>query len=131
MTDDEIEKLAVEHEAFGFGMIDQRGFTTHGFDPDGLSRFARALLASATQQHEGLRKAAQDVMQCIQIQHRPPVRDELERGRMVLVRLHALADLHDALHHHGTASTGAASSPISTDSTPTVDAALSVAGDKT
>lgn len=44
-TDAEIEALAVEHEAFGFGRVDARGLTTHGFDPDGLGSFSRAVLA--------------------------------------------------------------------------------------
>ena len=44
-TDAEIEALAVEHEAFGFGQVDARGLTTHGFDPDGLGNFIRAVLA--------------------------------------------------------------------------------------
>lgn len=44
-TDAEIEALAVEHEAFGFGRVDARGLTTHGFDPDGLGNFSRAVLA--------------------------------------------------------------------------------------
>lgn len=47
LSDEEIEKLAVEHEAFGFGRVDERGLTTHGFDPDGLRDFARAILSRA------------------------------------------------------------------------------------
>ena len=46
-------------------------------------------------------KAAQSVLEWTEIAHRPPVRDALECGRMVCVRLHALADLHDALAAHG------------------------------
>jgi hypothetical protein len=46
-------------------------------------------------------KAAQSVLEWTEIAHRPPVRDRLEAGRMVGVRLHALADLHDALTAHG------------------------------
>ncbi len=44
-TDAELEALAVEHEAFGFGRADKQGLSTHGFDPDGLQKFARAVLA--------------------------------------------------------------------------------------
>lgn len=34
----------------------------------------------------------------VEISHRPPIRDTpLECGRMVMIRLHALADLHDVL----------------------------------
>ena len=39
-----IEKLAVRYESFGFGCVDERGFTTHGFDPEGLSAFTSTLL---------------------------------------------------------------------------------------
>lgn len=41
--------------------------------------------------------AARGLLTWIEIKHRPPVRDQLETGRMVSVRLHALADLHDAI----------------------------------
>lgn len=43
-SDAEIETLAVEYEAFGFGRVDDKGLTTHGFDPDGLGNFVRAIL---------------------------------------------------------------------------------------
>ena len=45
-------------------------------------------------------KAAQGVLEWTEIAHRPPKRDRLEAGRMAMVRLHALADLHDALTAH-------------------------------
>ena len=45
--------------------------------------------------------AAQGVIEWVEASHRPPVRDKLEGGLMVLVRLHALADLHDALKANG------------------------------
>lgn len=41
----DIEKLAVKHEAFGFGRVDAKGYTTHGFDPDGLCDFVNELRA--------------------------------------------------------------------------------------
>jgi hypothetical protein len=41
--------------------------------------------------------AARRLLTFIEIKHRPPVRDQIEAGRMVHVRLHALADLHDAI----------------------------------
>jgi hypothetical protein len=44
-SDAEIEALAVEHESFGFGLVDQQGYTTHGFSPDGLRSFVAALKA--------------------------------------------------------------------------------------
>lgn len=45
LTDEQIEKLAVEHESFGFGLADSFAPSTHGFDPVGLISFARAILA--------------------------------------------------------------------------------------
>ncbi len=44
-----------------------------------------------------LLRASREVLQWIEAKHRPPVRDELECGRMANVRLHALADLHEAV----------------------------------
>jgi hypothetical protein len=46
---------------------------------------------------EGLVRAAREVMSYIEAAHRPPVRDEIEHGRMARVRLHALASLREAL----------------------------------
>lgn len=46
---------------------------------------------------ETLIKAAREVMSWTEAAHRPPVRDSIEMGRMVGVRLHALADLCEAL----------------------------------
>lgn len=46
---------------------------------------------------EGLRKAAGEVLSWIEAKHRPPVADQVEHGRMALVRLHALAELDAAL----------------------------------
>jgi hypothetical protein len=46
-------------------------------------------------------KAAQGVLEWIEIAHRPPLRDLLEVGRTARVRIHALADLKDALAAHG------------------------------
>ncbi len=45
LSEAEIEALALEHEAFGFGRVDDHGCSTHGFDPEGLRAFATALLA--------------------------------------------------------------------------------------
>lgn len=39
----QIENLAIKHEAFGFGRVDANGFTTHGFDPEGLEAFIEEL----------------------------------------------------------------------------------------
>ena len=46
---------------------------------------------------EPLLRAAKEVLSWIEAEHRPPVRDELECGRKARVRLHALADLRDAV----------------------------------
>ena len=46
---------------------------------------------------EGLRKAAGEVLSWIEAKHRPPVADQVEHGRMALVRLHALAELDAAM----------------------------------
>lgn len=87
--------------------------------------------ASATQQHEGLRKDAERYLRAISS-------DDNAEALFSAVLMHRFqgpafvnAAFDAAIHPHGTASTGAASSPISTGSTPAVDAALSVAGDKT
>lgn len=48
-------------------------------------------------QRDELLAAAKHVMEFIEVAHRPPVKDEFEFGRMVLVRLHALAHLHAAI----------------------------------
>ena len=40
---EELEKLMQQHEAFGFGQLDSKGFHTHGFDPNGLHNFVFAL----------------------------------------------------------------------------------------
>ena len=42
-------------------------------------------------------RAAREVISWTEAAHRPPVRDELEHGRSAAVRLHALADLREAL----------------------------------
>ena len=52
---------------------------------------------TATQKHNQLVKAAHEVISWTEIAHRPPVADELEFGRMVNVRLHALAELYKTL----------------------------------
>lgn len=46
-TPAEIEQMAVKHEAFGFGQVDYKGLTTHGFDPEGLLAFVNELFAAA------------------------------------------------------------------------------------
>ena len=46
LTDAQIEAIAVEHEDFGFGRVGARGVSTHGFSPEGLVAFARAIEAA-------------------------------------------------------------------------------------
>jgi hypothetical protein len=48
-----------------------------------------------------LETAARNVLQWVEAKHRSPVRDAVETGRMVQVRLHALAELADALSPAG------------------------------
>jgi hypothetical protein len=50
-----------------------------------------------TQKLHQLIRAAHEVVSWTEIEHRPPVADQVETGRMVSVRLHALADLYIAL----------------------------------
>ena len=44
-----------------------------------------------------IKESAIDLMQWIEVEHRPPVKDAIEGGRMVNVRLHSLADLNSAI----------------------------------
>lgn len=48
LTDAKIEELAIKHESFGFGQAGKKSkLSIHGFEPEGLREFARALLAAA------------------------------------------------------------------------------------
>lgn len=58
---------------------------------------ARAEASQLKVENEALRKAAGQVLSWIEAKHRPPVPDLFEHGRMALVRLHALAELHEAM----------------------------------
>jgi len=58
----QIERLAVKHEAFGFGRVDAKGLTTHGFDPDGLAAFAREIAEEAVRlEREAILAAIDDL----------------------------------------------------------------------
>lgn len=46
----ELEKLAVKHEDFGFGVVDGRGFSTHGFNPKGLTKFVKEVIKHRDEQ---------------------------------------------------------------------------------
>ena len=94
-----IELLAQpEQEPFGYFKAEPFGWTDCAETDEG----AVALYTTPPQRKPltDVIQAAQSVLEWIEIQHRPPVRDVLEGGRMVRVRLHALADLHDALAAH-------------------------------
>lgn len=67
------------------------------------SRRFSAELALAKADNERLRKAAGEALEWTEARHRPPVADPIEHGRMAMVRLHALANLHDAVHKAATA----------------------------
>lgn len=45
-----------------------------------------------------LREVGQDVLDWTELAHRPPVRELVPCGGMALVRIHALANLHDVMH---------------------------------
>lgn len=47
LRDVDIEALAMKYEAFGFGFLDAEGVTTHGFEPDGLIAFVKAIMTIA------------------------------------------------------------------------------------
>lgn len=67
-----------------------------------LERFAALARADERETWQPLLKAAQGVIEWTEVAHRPPVRvDELEVGRMVRVRLHALTDLDAAIRARG------------------------------
>lgn len=66
------------------------------------SRRFSAELKAIKAENEVLRKAAGQVLEWTEASHRPPVADEIEHGRMVPVRLHALAGLHDSMRLVGT-----------------------------
>lgn len=73
--------------------------TKSAFSKEEINKEILQRLSSSEQSHlNKIRQAATDLMQWIEIEHRPPVRDALEGGRMVNVRLHALADLHQAIN---------------------------------
>ena len=67
------------------------------FEAVEIAAEADATVARLEAEVERLRSAGEEVMRWIEAAHRPPVADQFEHGRMVLVRLHALADLRAAL----------------------------------
>lgn len=68
-------------------------------DRTGLDGIAEALREAADEieRMESIEQAARNVLVWIEASHRPPVRDVIEFGRGVSVRLHALADLQTAI----------------------------------
>ena len=65
-----------------------------------MNEWLAAQLAKSNAAHAGsvrLFDAAKQVLSWTDSRNRPPVRDELELGRSASVRVHALADLHDAV----------------------------------
>jgi hypothetical protein len=68
-----------------------------------ISRFAAFVAAAEREKFQPILDAAQGVIDWTESKFREPVRDELEFGRMVYVRLHALADLYDAIRARGEA----------------------------
>jgi hypothetical protein len=47
LSDPEVELMAVKHEDFGFGLVDNHGISTHGFSPEGLKAFVQEILYKA------------------------------------------------------------------------------------
>lgn len=95
--------IRMAREAGGV-FIDPPSGDCYTFDIDNgeLERFFQAAYnAGAADEREAwqpLLKAAQGVIDWTEIAHRSPVKvDELEVGRMVCVRLHALTDLDAAI----------------------------------
>lgn len=74
--------------------------------------FARAIEQAVLQSPEvrrlrNIEKAAFSVLSYTQAKHRPPVREAIPCGETAAVRVHALADLHDALHPESPVKTAA------------------------
>lgn len=80
--------LLASAEAHGKELQDEREHTTHYIGRVGQQVWELLKLTDA----------AKGVLDNTEAAHRPPVRDEIETGRMVLVRLHALAELQDILN---------------------------------
>lgn len=77
-----------------------------------IHKFARAIEQAVLQSPEvqrlrNIEKAALGVLNWTQATHRPPVREAIPCGETAAVRVHALADLHDALHPDSPAKTAA------------------------
>lgn len=65
-----------------------------------MGEWLAAQLTKSNAAHAGsvrLFEAAKQVLSWTDARNRPPVRDELECGRSASVRVHALADLNDAV----------------------------------
>lgn len=96
LTDAKIYKIATEFEFE----------CDHGIETNPVPNtveFARAIEQAVLQSPEIQRlrvieKAAQGVLDWTDARHRPPVSEALPVGGTAGVRVHALADLHDALH---------------------------------
>jgi hypothetical protein len=64
---------------------------------ENLEHFAALIRADERERLAPIIKAAEGVLEWTELGYTQPVRDKLEVGRMVRVRLHALADLHEAI----------------------------------
>lgn len=66
------------------------------------TEYEQAIVQAEREAFAPILKAAQGVLDWTEVAHRPPVKvDELEIGRMVRVRLHALIDLDAAIRARG------------------------------
>ncbi|KAA0910652.1 hypothetical protein [Pusillimonas sp. ANT_WB101] len=97
-------------EAWSYNTMGRDDFSLITEDSDRLREVSEAAIKAVLQSPEvqrlrNIEKAALDVLSWTQAKHRPPVREALPCGESVTVRVHALADLHDALHPDSPAKT--------------------------
>jgi hypothetical protein len=66
-----------------------------------LDEHIKGLIHAERERLASIIKAAEGVLEWTELGYTQPVRDKFEVGRMVRVRLHALADLHEAIRNRG------------------------------
>lgn len=99
LTDEQID---VAQEAAYRALVEKGyngGMGGYQWDRASARAIEQAVLQSAeVQRLRCIEKAAQAVLDWTEARHRPPVREAFPAGETAGVRIHALADLHDALH---------------------------------
>lgn len=86
-----------------FGIFDTCSNLPLHYDPDEIYAMGRAIEQAILQSPEvrrlrAIEKAARRALAWTEAKHRPPVREEIPTSETARVRVHALADLHDALN---------------------------------